>query len=162
MSGDESTGAQEKNPTAPEAAEGDTSSSAPVDFHIIDREPIDKALERSRQAAQGPGLRRPPTARVGKVDDKSVQYNLAGDAIEIPSVFSTQNVTRSVRSGQPLATGPSSSPRTPSNDAGRAASLGKKVLLLSLAVALLAVTNAITAYKLYSRSGQETAGALAR
>jgi hypothetical protein len=162
MSDDESTGAQEKNPTAPKAADGDTSSAAPVDFHIIDLEPIDKALERSRAPAQGPGLRRQPTVRVGKADDKSVSYDLAGDAIEIPSVFSTQNVTRSVRSDGSKSAGPSPASRKPSNDADEVASLNRKVLLLSLIVALLAVTNAITAYKLYSRSGQEPAGALAQ
>jgi hypothetical protein len=160
MSDDESTRAKE-NSTAPKAAEGEASS-APVDFQIIDLEPIGKALERSRAAAQGPSLRRPPTARVGKVDDKSAQYNLAGDAIDIPSVFSTQNVSRSVRSGQPQATGPLSASQASSNAAAKTASLNRNVLLLSLAVALLAVTNAITAYKLYSRSGQEPLSVLAQ
>ena len=181
MSGDELTGAKE-NPTAPEAAEGDASSSAPVDFPIIDLEPFGKVLERSRAAGQAAGPRRPPTARVGKVDDKSDAYDLAGDAVEIPAVFSTQNLSRSVPS-TPATTAAkstaakSSAAKSPSamspaakasalraslDEADKMAQLKKKALMLAVAVALLAITNAITAYKLFSRSGQGSAVPLAQ
>lgn len=145
MSGDEVAEAQ-KSSTASEAGQGGAQPSAPAGAPIIAPEPFGAALERPRPVAPPPGLRRPPTARVGKVGDTSVSYDLAGDAIEIPSVLSTQNVSRSVLSTANTSPAPSS-----------AAPLNKKVLLLSVAVALLAVTNAITAYKLYSGGGQGAA-----
>ncbi len=156
MAGDELTEAQDQS-TADGAASGGGSPSAPAGSSPINIQPLGKGRRRADAPTR---VLISPTSKTGLAGEAD-QYSLAGEAEELPSVHSVQNLTRSVRSTSPSAAGPSSAPRaTPAAD--DPARLNKKVLMLSLAVALLAITNAITAYKLYSRSGQAPAEASAQ
>ena len=152
MAPDELTEAQE-NSTAGKAVSGGGSPSAPAGSPPVSPQPLGKG-RRPEDAPTRVFLS--STSKTGLADEAE-EYTLSDEALDLPSVHSVKMITRSVRSTSPNSAGPSSAP----DAVGQVPRLKKRILILAMAVALLAVTNVITAYKLYSRSGQETAGSLA-
>ena len=152
MSGDESAGAKDHS-AALEAGPGGDSPSSPAGSSPVTLQPLGKGRRREDAPTR---VLLSATSKTG-LANQADEYALAEPPLDVPSALSVRDMTRPASPAQPNAAKRSSAPRAlpPADLPGP---LNNKILLLALAVALLSITNVITAYKLYSRDGQGTAG----